>query len=126
VSLTGPDSGKPGIPSLGAITHEVGHVYGLEHRPAVRSPAERSRVCDAREDTRMNGIEGLRIAPGGDSGAVKSSEDGNAEKKGELLPLMFPCARGAKPSLFIMQDHYAKLLENLRPGAFQVPLHGSP
>ena len=126
VSLTGPDSGKPGIPSLGAITHEVGHVYGLEHRPAVATAAERSRVCDAREGTRMDGIEGLRISSGGDSGAVKSSEDGNAEKKGELLPLMFPCARGAKPSLFIMQDHYAKLLENLRPGAFQVPLHGSP
>jgi hypothetical protein len=126
MSLTGPDSGKSGIPSLGAITHEVGHVFGLEHRPDVATAAERSRVCDALEGTLMDGIEGLRIAPSGESGAVKSSEDGNAEKKGELLSLMFPCARGAKPSLFIMQDHYAKLLENLRPGAFQVPLPGSP
>jgi hypothetical protein len=42
------------------------------------------------------------------------------------MSLMFPCARGAKPSLFIMQDHYAKLLENLRPDAFQVPLRGLP
>ncbi|MRU16848.1 hypothetical protein FDP25_15510 [Roseovarius sp. A21] len=126
MSLTGPDSGKPGIPSLGTITHEVGHVFGLEHRPAVATAAERSRVCDALEGTLMDGIEGLRIAPSGGRGAVKSSEDGNAEKKGELLSLMFPCARGAKPSLFIMQDHYAKLLENLRPGAFQVPLRGAP
>lgn len=125
MSLTGPRSGKPGIPSLGVITHEVGHLFGLEHRPAVTTAAERRRMCDVLEGTRMNGIEGMRIAPDGDSGAVKSSEDGNAEMKGELLPLMFPCAR-AKPRLFITQDHYAKLLETLRPGAFQVPLPGTP
>ena len=126
MSLTGPDSGKPGVPSRGAITHELGHVFGLKHRPAVATAEERSRVCDALEGTRMTGMEGMRIAPGGDRGAVKSSHDGNAEKKGELLPLMFPCARGTKTSLFITRSNYARLLDSLRPGAFRAPLPGAP
>ena len=126
ISLTVPGSGKPAIQSLGVIAHEVGHIYGLEHRPDFENARERDRICDSLDGTIANGIEGMRIAPSGDKGAVKSSEDGNAEKKGELLPLMFPCARGEKPSLFIMRDHYTKLLKTLRPNAFQTPLSSSP
>lgn len=125
MSLTGPDSGKPGIPSVAAITHEVGHVFGLEHNPDVESKKERRRVCDALKGTRMDGIEGLRMAPGGASAALKSSEDGNAQRKVELLALMFPCTAD-KDSIFITQSNYEKLLETLRPGAFEVPLGPGP
>ncbi|MDD9728205.1 Ig-like domain-containing protein [Roseovarius sp. SK2] len=97
----------------GAIAHEVGHAFGLDHMPGVSLQTTTTAVADLHEGTRWDGIEGMRIAPDGQSGKNKSYEDGNAETELELLPLMYPRTQ-PKENQFISKDHYLLLLRNLK------------
>ncbi len=113
MSLTKALTGVQRIANNGAIAHEVGHAFGLDHKPGVPTEGDKAAVADMHEDTRWEGIEGMRIAPDGRSGQNKSYEDGNAETEEELLPLMFPRAQ-PKENQFISKDHYLLLLRNLK------------
>ncbi|MCE0507357.1 Ig-like domain-containing protein [Roseivivax sp. GX 12232] len=113
MSLTKRLTGVKRIANNGAITHEVGHAFGLNHVPGVPPQISKKTIADRHEDTRFPGIEGIRIAPDGRSGKIKSFEDGNAETEEELLPLMFPRTQ-PKENQFIARDHYLLLLKNLK------------
>ncbi|WP_297774555.1 Ig-like domain-containing protein [uncultured Roseovarius sp.] len=113
MSLTQALTGVERIANNGAIAHEVGHAFGLDHMPVVPPQSTTTAVSDMHEGTRWKGIEGMRIASDGQSGQNKSYEDGNAETEQELLPLMFPRAQ-PKENQFISKDHYLLLLKNLK------------
>jgi len=113
MSLTKALTGVERTANNGAIAHEVAHTFGLDHKPGVPNDSSTSAVSDLHEGTRWKGIEGMRIAPDGQSGKNKSYEDGNAETEEELLPLMFPRAQ-PKGHQFITRDHYLLLLRNLK------------
>lgn len=113
MSLTRSDRGESRISDLATITHEVGHAFGLEHRPLVLSGEPAKPTCLRHANTRWHGIEGMRLSRDGMDGANKSFEDGNAESDKELLPLMFPCAK-EKERQFITRRNYDILLRNLK------------
>ncbi|WP_198586220.1 Ig-like domain-containing protein, partial [Roseovarius salinarum] len=113
MSLTQPGSGSPLISDLGTIAHEVGHAFGLEHRPWVLAGEPAKPTCLRHANTRWDGIEGMRLARDGEAGWNKSHADGNEEAGRELLPLMFPCAR-EKEKQFITRRNYDILLRNLK------------
>lgn len=113
MSLTKSLTGVKRIANNGAITHEVGHAFGLNHVPSVPPQISKKTIADRHEGTRFPGIEGIRIAPDGRSGKIKSFEDGNAETKEELLTLMYPRTQ-PKENQFITRDHYLLLLKNLK------------
>ena len=118
MSLTRPGSGKPAVHTLGTVTHELGHVFGLDHIPAAaddaETAAERCRMMWDALNTRFDGIEGLRVDPDGAGALNKSAEEGNAEHPRALLPLMYPRGR-PKAQQFITRDQYQVLLDTMGP-----------
>jgi hypothetical protein len=118
LSLTRPNSGKPAVHTLGAVTHELGHIFGLDHIPAAsdeaETDAERCRMMWDNLNTRYEDIEGLRVDPDGAGALNKSAEEGNAEHRRELLPLMYPRGR-PKAQQFIRRDQYQVLLDSMGP-----------
>lgn len=114
MSLTEPGSGKPGIDELGVLTHELGHTFGLRHIPKARdaadSPSERCRIRLGTTNTRMRGIEGMRVSEDGAVAWNKSFHEGNEQHAQELVPLMHPRGR-PKGRQFITRNHYKDLIE---------------
>lgn len=94
-----------------ALSHEFGHAFWLEHEPYVTSAAERSRECAGSRGL-YDGIEGFRVAPGGQRGWNKSSSEGNGESTSRLYPLMYPCTQRVTES-FPTNHHYRKLQQQV-------------
>lgn len=114
MSLTEPGSGKPGIDELGVLSHELGHTFGLRHVPRAHdeaeTPSERCRIRLGTTNTRMRGIEGMRLSEDGMVAWNKSFHEGNEQHPKELVPLMHPRGR-PKVRQFITQSHYQELIE---------------
>ena len=104
--------GEPLTSAMMLVTHELGHIYGLRHRPYAANDAERTQVCDTWAGELYPGIEGLRIELDGYPGFNKSSTEGNAQSGEQLLPLMHPCG-GASEEYWIMDDNYQTLIDNM-------------
>lgn len=104
----------PLVSAMQLVTHELGHIYGLDHEPYARDSDHREAICEAREGELYPGIEGFRIEPEGGSydGFNKSSTEGNGQSEDELLPLMFPCG-GPSTDYWITRDHYREMIDNL-------------
>ncbi|WP_366655716.1 Ig-like domain-containing protein [Fodinicurvata sp. EGI_FJ10296] len=94
------------------VTHELGHIYGLDHEPYARDTEHRRAVCDAAAGDLYPGIEGFRIERDGYPGFNKSSIEGNAQSGEQLLPLMLPCG-GAVAEYWITREHYTQLIDNM-------------
>ena len=112
------------VPVTASLTHEFGHVYGLQHLPFFTNDPERVEICGRSFGdlpAAAKDIEGFRIAPDGRSGWNKSKTEGN-EQNARLYPLMFPCAGGwVTPPLyregqFITNDQYDRLMDGLERG----------
>ncbi|MTJ03498.1 MAG: hypothetical protein FH759_02215 [Sediminimonas qiaohouensis] len=113
MSLTKALTGRKRIANSAAVTHEVGHAFGLGH-PSLQGSADSVNAArDRHENTRWKGIEGMRMDPDGQHAFNKSYEDGNAESEDELLPLMFPRTQ-VKETLFITRRNYDVMLKNLK------------
>src|SRR5699024_10091016 len=62
---------------------------------------------------KSEGIEGFRIAAGGDRGWSKSSTTGNAESEETLKDLMFPCVYDRRAWWWISDRDYRHLVDAL-------------
>ncbi|MBA4800813.1 MAG: Ig-like domain-containing protein [Euryhalocaulis sp.] len=105
--------GAPAILRSPMVVHEFGHVFALPHIPFANGPAHRKEVCKAGYKTTAANIDGMRIALNGQSGAVKSSENGNAETTAPLLNLMFPCLWEPRRDYWIDGQQYEWLVERM-------------
>lgn len=94
------------------VSHELGHIYGLEHEPEVLNDAVRSNACEMYDGQLYRGIEGFRIELDGYPGFNKSSTEGNAQTDGTLYPMMFPCG-GPVDEYWIRARHYRELIDNI-------------
>ncbi|MCC5972966.1 MAG: hypothetical protein JJT81_02830 [Rubellimicrobium sp.] len=86
------------------VTHEVGHSFGLVHMP-LRVDGNDDFVGYDQDGGIFPGIDGIRMAPSGLSGNIKSSETGNSETRHHLAPLMFPRIMG-EDAQFILVANY--------------------
>src|SRR5690554_1899797 len=107
----------PAILDMPLVAHEYGHVFGLAHNPKSDTTAERKTHCGtlAAYTANSDGIEGLRIAAGGDRGWSKSSTTGNAEDPHTLKDLMYPCMHDQRDWWWISDRDYRRLVDEL-PG----------
>lgn len=121
-------------PRLGAVSHELGHVFGLHHHPPTpgkKAARIRKLVCGPGYLKRSSSagkivggsegkIEGFRIALSGLTGSNKSVVEGNADNPKGLLPLMFPCEGTSshdlfndKSDVFVRNASYSKLITDI-------------
>ena len=109
------NTGRPAILRYPVVAHEYGHVFGLKHNPRADTKAERAPHCDslAAYAAKSEGIEGFRIAAGGDRGWSKSSTTGNAESEETLKDLMFPCVYDRRAWWWISDRDYRHLVDAL-------------
>lgn len=93
---------SPALSDSSALTHEIGHGFGLGHTPDTDCgvSAWLTPAADPSD------IEGFRISLGGRFGWNKSYRDGNAEHPGRLHSLMHPCARPAAETFMRYQDYH--------------------
>jgi hypothetical protein len=94
-----------------ALTHEIGHSFGLNHLPY--------RAKDNNDFTAYHAtggifpdIDGILMALSGRSGAMKSSVTGNADNPHYLAPVMFPQLLGESVA-FMPTPQYAQLMNSI-------------
>ncbi len=107
----------PAILGMPLVTHEYGHVFGLDHNPFVNDDVDRQTHCGslAAYAASSAGIEGFRIAAGGEHGWSKSSTTGNAQDPDTLKDLMYPCVYDHRDWWWISDRDYKRLVKDL-PG----------
>lgn len=108
---------QPAILDMPLVAHEYGHVFGLAHNPKSDTTDDRETHCGslAAYTANSDGIEGFRIAAGGDRGWSKSSTTGNAEDPNTLKDLMYPCVHDRRNWWWISDRDYKRLVDEL-PG----------